>query len=89
MLQYQVGDRVRIVDKWPPNGKAFQNRDGLMDKYLGTVMTIKRVSNYSDGYYTMEEDGQDGYRKWQWFEAAIAGYAKPDVSSDDFLQMLQ
>lgn len=88
MLQYQVGDRVRIVDEWPRYG-AFQNREGLMDKYLGTVMTIERVNNYSYGYYTMEEDGQDGHRKWQWFEAAIAGLAEPDVSSDDFLQMLQ
>ena len=85
MMQYQVGDRVRIVDEWPPRG-AFQNREGLMDKYLGTVMTIQRVNK---GYYTMKEDDHDDCRKWQWFEAAIAGFAEPDVSSDDFLQMLQ
>lgn len=31
-MKYKVGDKVRIVSKWPEDG--IQNSDGLMDKWL-------------------------------------------------------
>lgn len=57
------GDRVRIVSEW--NSNCCSNRDGLMDKYLGTVMTV----HYADAYSAcMIEDGG----AWAWVDYAIA-----------------
>lgn len=35
--QIQPGDRVQIVDKWVGGG---HNSEGLMDKWLGHIMTV-------------------------------------------------
>jgi len=45
------GMRVKIVDHWVSG--CNQNSKGLMDKYLGQVVT---VLNVHDGYVTIEED---------------------------------
>ena len=66
---YKVGDRVRIVDH-----RVFgMNPDGLMDKWLGKVMTIREADN-SSNLYKMEEDQQEfcGHG-WTWYDEMIAG----------------
>ena len=72
-MKYKVGDKVRIVSQWGPH--CNQNPEGRMDKYLGTVMTIRDTS---DGKYFMEEDKHDRIaplfsRGWVWNEHCIAG----------------
>lgn len=74
MSKYKVGDKVRIVSKW---GKGCrQNSKGEMDKWLGKVMTIRRIDNtFGKFVYKMEEDKNDGFSGWAWNEACIVGLA--------------
>lgn len=67
---YKVGDKVRIVDHRTPR----MNSTGMMDKWLGKVMTIRRVDDSKINLYKMEEDrGEfDGYG-WDWGDEMIAG----------------
>lgn len=73
-MKYKVGDKVRIVGEWPKDGSACQNREGLMDKWLGKVMTIREVRST---YCLMVEDQKDrGLRfGWAWNASSIAGLA--------------
>lgn len=74
-MKYKVGDKVRIVGEWPKDGSACQNRVGLMDKWLGKVMTIREVCST---YYHMVEDREDRggpFFGWAWNAASIAGLA--------------
>lgn len=73
------GDRVKIVDKkigsyWAP--------EGMMDKYLGTIMTIRRSSGpgYNNYYANMYEDKDDvNYPGgWTWFSYMIEGLVIED-----------
>lgn len=72
-MAYKVGDKVRIVSKWNKNTE--ENDEGKMDKYLGTVMTIRRVYVNRDGeaFYDMEEDAGDRPfgLGWNWNEHCI------------------
>lgn len=71
---YKVGDKVRIVKKWTKACRT--NPFGMMDKYLGRVMTIREiVDDGLDLYYRMEEDTKKG-EAWCWFPAAIARIEK-------------
>lgn len=75
-MSYKVGDRVRIISKWPdcvPSGSFAWNFSGGMDKYLDTFMTIMDYQVGSDGSreYRMEEDGG----KWHWADYMIEGLA--------------
>ena len=74
MAKYKVGDKVRIVSK-----RTFRmNNFGEMDKWLGKVMTIRRVGPF----YRMEEDFGENYGcGWRWDDSMIAGLANPDRSS--------
>ena len=71
----KVGDRVVIVDKW--RSGCNQNISGLMDKYLGTTMTISKVLDVfgKHGSFRMEEDGG----RWAWNERSIS-----HLEEDDF-----
>lgn len=75
--QLNVGDKVRIVDEWPEQHR--ENRGGLMDKYLSTVMTVRRLYGHS---IRMEEDQGDHGRVggWSWFPEMLAEIVslKPD-----------
>lgn len=63
-MRYKVGDRVRIVSERTKS----MNPSGDMDKYLGTVKTIKRTMRTR---YDMV--GDKG--KWLWDDSMIAGLA--------------
>lgn len=64
----QVGDKIKIVDKWPEDGTARENNAGRMDKYLGGIYTVNVVSNASyDWYCKIKEDDE----AWLWFSGAI------------------
>ena len=56
------GDKVRIVSKW--NCECYENIYGEMDKYLGKIMTVKRVD--LDAVRMFEDGGM-----WSWYPAAI------------------
>lgn len=65
--KYQVGDKVKIVDKFTPD--CHPNPEGYMNKYLGTVMTIEKVF---PGWYKMKDDKGD-VRQWSWYPDSIEG----------------
>lgn len=48
------GMRVKIVDEW--NSGCGQNVEGLMDKYLGQIVTVLEIQG---GIVTIEEDAGD------------------------------
>lgn len=70
-MKYRTGDRVRIVSDRTKN----MNSNGGMDKYLGTVMTIKEAHKtvvFGISYhYRMVEDKCE----WFWNDEMIAGLA--------------
>ena len=65
--KYKVGDKVKIVD-FPPRNSAFMICDkpveSEMGKWLGKVMTIKKVEERS---YIMKEDNG----RWAWTPSLI------------------
>lgn len=75
MSKYKVGDKVRIVAEWGDG--CGQNSFGLMDKWLGKVMTIKKLlTNCGKLAYEMEEDQEENYGLgWHWNEKCISGLA--------------
>ena len=74
MSKYKVGDKVRIVSEW--NEKTNESVFGSMDKWLGKVMTIRKVwTDYGKAVYKMEEDKNDVTDGWLWNEACIVGLA--------------
>lgn len=76
-MKYKVGDKVRIVSKWGDG--CHQNPDGGMDKWLGKVMTIRKVEHniYGERYRMVEDKHEVCFDcGWTWYPAAIAGYAE-------------
>ena len=67
--QLLPGDLVQIVNEWVPG--SGQNNEGLMDKWLGEIMTVK----YRDrNDLRMEEDDHDRdrfHRSGGWFWSRI------------------
>ena len=62
----KVGDKVRIVsvkkgDSW--------NSDGLMDKWLGKIMTVRENFGYK---IKMVEDQKEWSNGWNWYNGMIA-----------------
>lgn len=85
-MYYKPGDKVRIVHEWKDSS---HNLDGLMDKWLGTVMTVK-TCRYGD-YYSMLEDQQDcpwSPNGWAWYDSMIEGPAAEDVVETEFVSLL-
>lgn len=82
MAEYQVGDRVRIVSEW--NNECHQNPEGLMDRWLGAIMTIK---SWNGVFYQMEEDvGERGEGcGWNWFPGAIVGLVAAAENNEELL----
>ena len=72
-MKYKVGDRVVIVDKWSPF--TGENQYGLMDHWLGQVMTIKDVQTRC--YKMVEDQKEHAGFGWSWNESCVAGLEKP------------
>ncbi len=74
---YEVGDKVKIVDKW----RGTHSSDGRVDKWLGKVMTIRKdVSEY---IYRMEEDfGENCGHGWTWYYEDIEGKVVEDTEPE-------
>ncbi len=84
------GMRVKIVDKWTdPGGR--QEPTGFMDKWLGTVMTVR---GFLYGAARMEEDIKEYEDGWFWYPEMLDYIADddsedfPSVSESDFLALL-
>ena len=71
-MKYKVGDKVRIVKE--KTGRNW-NSEGLMDEWLGEIMTISTVNLYT---YCMEEDKG----RWYWSEHMIEGKVTEMKKSD-------
>lgn len=73
---YKVGDKVKIVDHW--NIRTCENKVGMMDKWLGKIMTI---SGQALGGYLMKEDNNENCGDgWLWNVYSIEGKV---VSEDE------
>ena len=73
--KYEVGDKVKIIDKWVLG--CHENSNGKMDKWLGKIMTIREVS-FND--YKMEEDKTENCGTgWYWNNKCIEGKVVEDV----------
>lgn len=72
MAKYKCGDKVRIVDLRTDN----MNHFGEMDKWLGKVMTIRRL--FLSGYRMEEDCGENYGRGWYWVDSMISGLAEPE-----------
>ena len=62
--KYEVGDRVKIVDKFTSD--CCVNNKGHMDKYQGKVLTICKTTNGGD-YHMVEDDRTETSRNEKWF----------------------
>lgn len=60
--QLKVGDKVKIVDKWVG---VDQNHEGLMDKWLGKVMTIREILS-TDLKMVEDKDENNFLEGWFW-----------------------
>lgn len=60
----EPGTKVKIVNRWHGTG---HNLVGHMDKYLGTIMTVREVNDYE---VRMVEDECDN-GGWFWYENMI------------------
>ena len=75
------GMKVKIVDAW--GTRCYVNSEGRMDRHLGTIVTIKWVS---DVFACIEEDvGEGTYgdnKNWEWYPNTfdyIVGNESPDI----------
>lgn len=59
----QVGMNIKIVDEW--NENSGENKEGLMDQWLGQIVTVSEV--YPNYCVLVEEDN----RRWAWYPSAI------------------
>lgn len=78
LRQLSPGVKVKIVDEWCPG--CLEEPWGKMNKYLGTIMTVKSVefSDYvCDSYARMVEDIDDA-GGWCWFSPAIEYVVEED-----------
>lgn len=74
MAKYKVGDKVRIVGY-----RTFlMNSFGEMDKWLGKVMTVRGIALGTQGYWMVEDCGDNHGRGWLWDDSMVAGLAEPE-----------
>ena len=74
-ISLKKGDKVRIVSEWPEDGRAYENSQGLMDCWLGKIMTIAYAPGENNFFaYCVEDKGQWG---WNRFAFDSKAYASP------------
>ena len=69
---YNIGDRVLIVDGKSLKSSINSNPSGRMNKYAGSIMTIVDYDSHSQSYL-MKEDN----RTWHWYPEMIRGKVLP------------
>lgn len=80
---------VKIVDNW--NENTGQNTSGLMDKYLGTFMTVREVHSID---VLMEEDQNDRITSdgkkfgWYWNRYTIEYIVSESGTLPDLSEMI-
>lgn len=76
------GMRVKIVDEW--NDGCRQNPSGLMDKYLGQIVTV--LDTYGPRLIRIEEDAGDyggqGGGHWCWNEYCFEYIVEDEIQGD-------
>ena len=92
--ELRPGDRIKIVDAWVPG--CNQNSNGLMDEYLGRILTVR---NNCGSFIEVFEDSEDFGIGWSWYPNAIERVFKDSIdnlacdfdaaSEEDFLNLLQ
>lgn len=78
----RIGSKVKVVDKW--NSSCGQNCEGLMDKYLGQVVTVLEISR--DTIRIEEDEGDCPFHqsgRWSW-NAHCFEYILDDMCGEDF-----
>lgn len=86
LADIRVGDTVKIVDKWCHG--CMQNTRGRMDKYLGTVMTVKVIYGDSVRMFEDEHDGIGG-GGWMWLPAAIECIIDDSDMADSYNETIE
>lgn len=83
------GAKFQIVDEW--NDKCHQNMEGLMDKYLGTICTVKNVLNSGRSFSIFEDQNEEGWGGgWVWNAYCVNYYIddshmdKISISEEEF-----
>lgn len=77
-----VGDRVVIVGI--KTGRRW-NFEGLMDRYVSTIMTVEKVNRPGPDFSLgMREDKMDKNRLggWSWFPEMISGVIIDEIEED-------
>lgn len=78
-----VGDRVVIVDA--RTGRRW-NFEGLMDRYLSTTMTVRKIRREGPDFsLAMFEDRNDKNAPgdgWSWFNEMISGVVIDEIEED-------
>lgn len=59
-IELQIGDKVKLTDKRPFRW----NQEGMMDMYLGRVVTIKAKYLEEEKLFIVERDYGDDYGGW-------------------------
>ena len=80
VLELSPGMRVKVVYEWECPRSGRQNNEGLMDRYLGTIMTVRDVYEH---YVKMEEDHNDPDsvdNGWLWFPELLDCIIESDVA---------
>lgn len=72
LLDIQIGDQILIVDHWV-SGCA-QNSSGMMDKYLGKILTINYIYRQNESYFSCRAKEDSGF--WLWNHNCIAKVIK-------------
>ena len=82
------GDKVKIVDAWLPKEERFhawgpcnENEEGKMDHWLGKVMTVREVSNFSNDVRMAEDIHEGVYTDgWYWNRYCIDKILGKEIS---------
>jgi hypothetical protein len=76
-MKYNIGDKVRIVEEFPPDSHDVPT----MRQYLGKTVTITKADDsYNPPRYWIDADGGAFF----WVEHTIAGYAY-EITLEDFI----
>lgn len=76
------GVRVKIVEQW--NDNSGQNLSGLMDKYLGQIVTVLDIQG--NFVYIEEDNGDCSFHEsghWNWNKFCF-DYIVEDGAQEDF-----